>query len=370
MYFMSTTRIIDFFNDLTDFRSPYRNKQHELIDIVAISICAVICGADSWEEIEEYAKMKEDWLTTFLSLPNGIPSHDTINRVMSSICPIEFENCFKNWIKSLIIATNEDVISIDGKTICGAKVNGKSPIHMVSAWSLANNLVLGQVKVNEKSNEITAIPMLISNLAIEGAIITIDAMGCQSSITELIIERKSDYVLALKENQSTLLQQVKDEFQFSKSELKIEDIDYGHGRIETRKCSVISNFQFIENENQKWKDLKSIVKVESIREFKNKEKVETSTRYYISSLACKPDHFQDIIRNHWAIENKLHWSLDVAFGEDHDRKRMKNAAQNFSLINKIVLNLVKNETSCKLGIKSKRKIAGWNEAYLLKILGF
>jgi predicted transposase YbfD/YdcC len=366
---MRTTRIIDFFDDLTDVRSPYRNKQHELIDIVAISICAVICGADSWEEIEEYAKVKEEWLTTFLNLPNGIPSHDTINRVMSSICPIEFENCFKNWVKSLIIATNEDIISIDGKTIRGAKINGKSPIHMVSAWSSLNNIVLGQVKVDEKSNEITAIPMLIENLAIEGAVITIDAMGCQSTITELIIERKSNYVLSLKENQSSLLEQVKDEFLFSKSEVKIEDIDYGHGRIETRTCSVISDFKHLTN-YEKWKNLTSIIKVESVREFKNKEKIETSTRFYVSSLKYKPAQFQDIIRNHWAIENKLHWTLDVAFGEDYDRKRSENAAQNFSLINKIVLNLVKNETTCKLGIKSKRKIAGWDENYLLKILGF
>ena len=366
---MNKTRIIDFFGDLTDFRSPYRNKQHELLDIVAITICAVICGAESWEEIEEYGKVKKDWLTTFLPLPNGIPSHDTFNRVMSSICPQEFESCFKNWIKSLIIATNEDVISIDGKTICGAKINGKSPIHMVSAWSSHNNLVLGQVKVNEKSNEITAIPMLIENLAIEGSIITIDAMGCQTSITDLIIEKKANYVLALKENQAQLLEQVKDEFLFSKSESKIEDIDFGHGRIEKRICSVITDFKHMENYD-KWKNISTIIRIESQREFKNKGKVENSVRYYISSLKQKPAYFQDIIRSHWAVENKLHWSLDVAFGEDYDRKRIKNAAQNFSLINKIALNLTKNETSCKLGIKSKRKIAGWNEVYLLKILGF
>lgn len=366
---MSTTRIIDFFDGLTDFRTPFRNKRHELIDIVAISICAVICGADSWEEIEAYAKIKKDWLTKFLSLPNGIPSHDTINRVMSSICPLEFEECFKSWIKSIIISSEEDVISIDGKTICGAKVNGKSPIHMVSAWSSFNNIVLGQIKVDEKSNEITAIPTLIESLAIEGAVITIDAMGCQSAITELIISRKSNYILALKENQSSLLEQVKDEFTFSKSETTIEDVDYGHGRIETRKCSVITDFKHLEN-YEKWKNLTSIIKIESVREFKNKEKIEKATRYYISSLTHKPERFQDIIRNHWAIENKLHWSLDVAFGEDYDRKRSENAAQNFSLINKIALNMVKNEATCKLGIKSKRKIAGWNEEYLLKILGF
>lgn len=368
---MSKTRIIDFFSDITDFRSPFRNKRHELIDIIAIAICAVICGADSWEEVEEYAKVKVDWLTSFLALPNGIPSHDTINRVMSSICPNEFESCFREWVTSLILPTGEEIISIDGKTICGAKINGKSNIHMVSAWASLSNLVLGQVKVNEKSNEITAIPNLIEKLAIDGCVITIDAMGCQRSIADLIIARKGNYVLALKENQAQLLEEVKDEFLFSKPSINTEsiDLDFGHGRIETRTCTVITDFQHITNSGN-WKDLTSVIRIESIRDFKNMEEIEKSTRYYISSLNHSPEQFQRIIRSHWAIENKLHWSLDVAFSEDLDRKRVNHAAQNFSLINKIALNLTKNETTCKLGIKSKRKIAGWNEAYLLKILGF
>lgn len=365
---MKTTRVIDFFNELKDPRASRGNKQHELLDIVAISICATICGADCWEEIESYGLIKENWLKTFLALPNGIPSHDTFNRLMSTIDPLEFEQCFSNWVSGLLVATNE-IISIDGKTICGAKVNGKSPIHMVSAWASKNNVALGQVKVSEKSNEITAIPNLIENLAIEGAIITIDAMGCQKEIAKKIKSKNADYVLALKENQAELLQEVQDEFRFSKMVDFSEDVDYGHGRIETRKCTVINNFNMIES-HKNWANMKSVIKIESTREFKGKNKIENSVRYYISSLNKSAEEFQTIIRSHWAIENKLHWSLDVAFGEDFNRKRAANAAQNFSLINKIVLNLAKNEKTCKLGIKSKRKIAGWDENYLLKILGF
>lgn len=365
---MTSKGVIDFFQELNDSRKPSGNKQHELIDIVAISIFAVICGAESWEEIEEYGKVKQKWLSTFLLLPNGIPSHDTFNRVISSICPKSFESCFSRWVSSLIEATGE-IISIDGKTINGAKVNGKSPIHMVSAWASKNNVALGQVKVNEKSNEITAIPELIENLAVEGSVITIDAMGCQKKIAEKIIQREADYVLALKENQPELLEQVIDEFRFSPVNEIETSIDYGHGRIETRTCSVINSFDLVSSHSE-WKNMRSIIRIESKREFKATGRTETSIRYYISSLNRTAKELQHVVRSHWAIENKLHWSLDVAFGEDLNRKRSNHAAQNFSLLNKIVLNIAKNEKTCKLGIKSKRKIAGWDENYLLKILGF
>lgn len=365
---MKRARLIDFFEPLEDTRRPSGNKQHELLDVVAISICGVICGADSWEEIQEYGRIKEEWLSSFLALPNGIPSHDTFNRVIGSLCPEKFEQCFSNWVSSLIVATGE-VISIDGKTICGAKVNGKSPIHMVSAWASKNNLALGQVKVTEKSNEIKAIPTLIESLAIEGSVITIDAMGCQKKIAKTIIDRKANYVLALKNNQPELLEEVIDEFRFSKVEKAHTDLDYGHGRIETRICSVINKFDLV-SAHKKWPKMVTVIRIESTREFKGKDKVETACRYYISSLDASAEEFQHIIRSHWAIENKLHWTLDVAFGEDFNRKRSSNAAQNFSLINKIALNLAKKETSKKLGIKSKRKIAGWDENYLLKVLGF
>ena len=335
---MGTTGVLAFFEDLNDKRSTGGNKRHELLDIVTICIAAVISGADSWEEIAEYGRIKQKWLSTFLPLPNGIPSHDTFNRVISSLDPAEFEQCFGNWISALIVATRE-VISLDGKTICGAKVNGKSPIHMVSAWASKNNIVLGQVKVDEKSNEITAIPNLIRNLAIEGAVITIDAMGCQKEIAKTIVGRKADYVLALKENQPDLLEEVQDEFRFTKTDDCSTDLDYGHGRIETRKCSIIMNFDLVQS-HVKWPGMKSIVRIESTRDFKGKDKIEKSVRYYISSLDTSAEELQKTIRCHWGIENKLHWSLDVAFGEDLNRKRTLFASENFSLINKIALNLL------------------------------
>lgn len=362
-------RIIDFFEPINDNRRASGNKQHELLDIVAISISAVICGAETWEEIEGYGKAKQKWLSTFLSLPNGIPSHDTFNRVISSLDPDEFENCFRNWISSIIESTGS-IISIDGKTIRGAKVNGKSPIHMVSAWS-SKNLVLGQVKVDEKSNEITAIPELLEALAIEGSTITIDAMGCQKEVAKKIIDNGADYVLAVKGNQSELFEQIKDEFLFSKATISHENLDFGHGRIETRKCSILTTKDFDHvTVHDEWKGLKSIVKIESTRDFKNKDIVEHATKYYIASLIKSPKEILHIIRSHWGVENKLHWSLDVSFNEDYNRKRAINASQNFSLINKIALSLLKNDKTKKFGIKSKRKTAGWDEDYLLTILGF
>lgn len=362
-------RIIDFFEPIDDKRRSYGNKQHELLDIVAISISAVICGAETWEEIESYGLAKQRWLSTFLSLPNGIPSHDTFNRVISSINPDQFEDCFRNWVNSIIKVT-DGIVSIDGKTIRGAKVNGKSPIHMVSAWS-SQNLILGQVKVDEKSNEITAIPELLESLAIEGSTVTIDAMGCQKEIAKKIIDNKADYVLALKGNQAELFEQVKDEFLFSKATVSYEDLDFGHGRIETRICSVltIKDFDHV-TVHKEWEGMTSIIKIESTRDFKNKDIVETAIRYYISSRETTPENFLHIIRSHWGVENKLHWMLDVAFSEDYNRKRAINASQNFSLINKIALSLLKQDKTKKIGIKSKRKAAGWDEDYLLTILGF
>jgi predicted transposase YbfD/YdcC len=239
---------------------------------------------------------------------------------------------------------------------------------MVSAWANQNNLVLGQVRVNEKSNEITAIPELIDKLFIEGNIITIDAMGTQTDIADKIIENKADYILAVKENQPQLLERIKDEFRFSRDIETNTDVDLGHGRIETRTCSVISDFQFIED-NNKWNKLQQIIKIESIREFKNSDKQpEKATRYYIASLVDTAVNYQKNIRSHWGVENKLHWTLDVAFSEDASRKRNNNAAQNYSILLKIALNLLRNEKTEKQGIAGKRLKAGWNEDYLLKVL--
>lgn len=357
------------FTSLTDPRS-HINKLHLLNDILLIGIVSVICGAETWKQMVEFSNSKETFLRKFLMLPNGIPSDDTINRVFSSIDSSLFETCFTSWVNSISKLTKGQVIAIDGKTLRGAKSHGKkSPIHMVSAWACENNLVLGQVRVNEKSNEITAIPILLETLLIKGNIITIDAMGTQTDIADKIIENKANYILAVKENQRQLLEEVIDEFKFSKNIETQTNVDCGHGRIETRKCSVVSDFEFIDNRNDKWRKLTQVVKIESTREFKNSDKLtEKATRYYITSFKDTAANYQKNIRSHWGIENKLHWTLDVAFSEDSSRKRNKNAAQNYSILLKIALNLLKNEKTEKQGIQGKRLKAGWNEDYLLKVL--
>ncbi len=362
-------KLVSIFGSIKDPRS-HINQLHNLSDILLIGITSVVCGAETWKQMVEFANSKEDFLRDFLELPNGIPSEDTINRLFSSIDSSQFESCFIDWVNSISAILKGQVIAIDGKALRGAKSGGKkSPVHMVSAWANQNNLVLGQVRVNDKSNEITAIPKLLETLLIEGNIITIDAMGTQTNIANKIIENKADYILAVKENQKTLLSEIKDEFRFSKTIETDTNIDFGHGRIETRKCSVISKFQFIENKDNKWNGLKQIIKIESIREFKNSDKKqEKAIRYYITSLEAVAEKHQEYIRSHWGVENKLHWTLDVAFSEDASRKRNKNAAQNYSILLKIALNLLKNEKTTKQGIAGKRLKAGWNNDYLLKVL--
>jgi len=357
------------FSQIDDPRSDI-NKLHKLEDILLIGIISVICAAVTWKNMETYAKAKEEFLRSFLELPNGIPSDDTFNRVFSSINSEQFEACFVDWVSRLVNLTDGEVIPIDGKTIRGAKANGKkSPFHMVSAWATNNNLVLGQVKVSEKSNEITAIPKLLELITVKGCTVTIDAMGCQQEIASKIIDQGANYILAVKENQKQLHQDIVDEFRFGKNiQIDIsEELD--HGRIETRKCSVITDFRFIEN-TEEWTGLKSIIKIESVREFKNSDKsTELATRYYISSLMTGAKELQNAIRLHWGIENKLHWVLDVAFSEDASRKRAGNASQNFSVLSKIALNLLKNETSERQGIKGKRLKTAYDQNYLIKILG-
>ncbi|MBL4861511.1 MAG: ISAs1 family transposase [Crocinitomicaceae bacterium] len=343
--------------------------RHKLNDILHIGIIAVVCGAETWNNIEEYACAKEGFLRKFLELPNGIPTHDTFNRVFSSLDPKQFESGFIKWVNALATISHGEVVAIDGKTIRGGKSHGKkSPFHIVSAWANQSNLVLGQVMTDEKSNEITAIPKLLEILALEGSIVTIDAMGCQKDIAEKIIAKNADYILAVKANQEELHEDIIDEFRFCKAPETHTTVDGDHGRIETRTCSIISSFSHIQNP-QKWKQLQTIIKIESTREFKNSSKPnETAQRYYISSLKAKADIFQMAVRSHWGVENKLHWTLDVAFGEDASRKRKGNAAQNFSTLNKIALNLLKNEKTLKIGVKGRRLKAGWDDIYLRKVL--
>lgn len=361
--------IAAFFSGIKDHRLD-RKKEHHLVDIITITISSVICGAENWNDIEMYGKVREPWYKTFLDLPNGIPSHDTFNRFFAQLDPLAFETCFKQWVASLTGITQGRLVSIDGKTIRGSKTNGpKSAIHMVSAWASDNNVVLGQLKVNDKSNEITAIPRLLEALFLENSLVSIDAMGCQRNIAAAVLDKKADYLPAVKENQKELYRDIIDTFRFSKSMEAVQDIDTGHGRVETRKCTIVHELSHMADKDE-WKGLKTLIRLESERFIKSTGKQETAIRYYISSKTASADYFQQNIRSHWAIENKLHWMLDVVFHEDINRKRAGNAAQNFSLVNKIALTLLRNETSVKIGVKGRRLLAGWDSNFLLKVLNF
>lgn len=365
--------IVEHFKNIEDPRID-RGKLHNLMDIIAIAICAVICGADTWEDIELFGETKHEWLKQFLELPNGIPSHDTFGRVFSIISPVEFQRSFLNWVKAISESIEKEVVAIDGKTSRRSydRGKGKGAIHIVSAWATANRVVLGQVKTEDKSNEITAIPELLDILALNGCIVTIDAMGCQKSIAAGIIDKGADYVLALKGNQGTLHEDIKLFFQDA-NDTSFKDIrhdfhetiDGDHGRIETRRYWTVSDIDWLEGKAD-WKELKSIGMVESEREIG--EKVTKEIRYYISSLPGNAKQFGDAVRRHWGIENSLHWVLDVAFREDECRIRKGYAAENFAVLRHIALNLVREEKSIKRGVKGKRLKAGWDNDYLGKIL--
>jgi predicted transposase YbfD/YdcC len=347
-----------------------RKKLHSLQDILSLVVIGIICGADSWDAIEEFGKTKKDFLSTFLTLSNGIPSHDTINRVFSSINPKKFETAFISWANSLKGKDiSKEVIAIDGKTIRASKdsFHQCKAIHLVNAWACSNELVLGQLKVDGKSNEITAIPVLLDLLEIEGCIITLDAMGTQREIASKIIENKADYILALKGNQGNLAEEVESIFKVQEIEDEFTDIEKNRGRIETRSCQIIRNLDFL-HKKEDWTALKSIVKITSIREIGNKKTKET--RLYISSLNHSAKEMNHYIRSHWAIENSLHWTLDMIFNEDKQRKRDKNAAENFAQAQKIALNLLKMENTTKMSIKTKKLKAAWDNNYLLKLLNF
>jgi len=359
---------LSYFTQLPDPRID-RCKEHLLEDIIFITIAAVICGAETWNEIEAYGESKEEWLKEYLRLPNGIPSHDTFNRFFSALDPESFEESFLSWIRAVSTLTEGEVVSIDGKTIRGSRgTGGKHAIHMVSAWANANQLSLGQVKVDEKSNEITAIPKLLEVLVLKGCIVTIDAMGCQRDIAEKIISKEADYILSVKGNQGTLEQNIEDTIRFTEADSLWKEEDFGHGRIESRHCYLYKDLSFIENASH-WKSLSAVVKIESTRYIKSTaEEEEKQTRFYITSSQACAEVIGKAVRSHWGIENQLHWQLDVSFSEDQSRKRDGYAAQNFSLINRIALNLLKNEQSKKRSIKGKRLSAGWDNDYLLKIL--
>ena len=354
-----------------------RTKHHQLLDILTIAICAVICGADDWVEVEQFGNDKLEWLQTFLTLPNGIPSHDTFGDVFARIDPDEFERGFQSWVQTIAKLLPAEVIPIDGKRLRRSHNHtlGKHAIHMVSAWASSQQLVLGQVKVDEKSNEITAIPALLQMLSVKGCIVSIDAMGCQSDIAARIIAQQADYMLALKGNQGHLLDDVRDLFTTARAE-QFKDVahdyvkttDKDHGRIETRRCWTIcepSELAYI-RDLKDWAQLRSVVMLEAIRRIG--QTTTTEIRYYISSLTPTAQQALGIIRSHWSIENELHWVLDVAFREDDSRVRIGYGAQNLAVLRHLALNLLKRETSVKIGIKAKRHKAGWSIPYLQKVL--
>jgi predicted transposase YbfD/YdcC len=348
----------------------HHNTRHLLHDMLLIALCAIISGADSWTQVAEYGRSKFAWFEQFLQLPNGIPSHDTFGRLFARIDPKGFQNFFTRWVQEFSESIKGKTVAIDGNTLRGShdKTNGKSAIHMVSAWASELRLVLGQLKTNDKSNEITAIPELIKTLALQGTIVTIDAMGCQRKITQTIIEEKADYVIQLKENQPTLHQDIALYFQDPANGPfdTYQTTDGEHGRIETRQYFATDKIHWLAGKHQ-WAGIATICMVTRQRQLD--AKTSTETAYFISSLKCHAPTIAQSIRDHWAIENDLHWCLDICFREDHCRVRKDHAPENLGILRHMAINLLKREKSLKGGLQTKRLKAAWDHDYLLKILG-
>jgi predicted transposase YbfD/YdcC len=364
------------FEELSDPRIN-RRKRHKLLDIVVIAICGIICGAQDWVGIATLGETKQDWFSSFLELPNGIPSHDTFGRVFRLLNFEEFEHCFFNWINTVFGKTEGQVIPIDGKQLrhSYSTEDNKAAIHLVSAWASENGVTLGQVEVDGKSNEITAIPKLLEMLDISGCIITIDAMGCQTEIAKSIVNADGDYLLALKKNQGTLYEDVQllfdnlEQIEITDDGLdRAETIDKDHGRIEIRRAIVIYDTHCLcaLRATENFKGLKCIVQVTAERHIGETKTIEH--RYYISSLTTKASHLLSVSRRHWSIENSMHWVLDVVFNEDASRIRKGNGAHNFAILRRIALNLLKHERSLKVGIANKRLVAASDNDYLLNTL--
>jgi predicted transposase YbfD/YdcC len=364
------------FSVLPDPRTD-RTKKHLLIDVLFIAVCTMICGGEGFTDMEEFGRAKKEWLSKYLELPHGIPSHDTFRRVFSILDPKAFGECFTRWSQALHDATSGEVIALDGKTVRHSfdTFSGQPALHMVSAWASENGLALGQVRVDEKSNEITAIPRLLEMIDVKGRIITTDAMGCQRDVAKRIVDKKGDYVFCLKGNQESLHDDVR--FFFEECQRAgwedvehnyFESVEKDHGRIETRRCWVVEEdaIRWLEREDQ-WPGLKSIAAIQSER--KIRDRTTTEIRYFISSLAGKARKLAEAAREHWAIENSLHYVLDVTFNEDKSRIRKDNAPENLVVLRRIALNMVKKEqTRKKSSVRSRVKTAGWDNSYLEQIL--
>lgn len=371
--------LIECFEGMADPRLD-RTRRHKLVDILTIGLCSQLTGGETFTDMELYGRIKEDWLRTFLELPNGIPSHDTMNRVFSAIDPYEFLDCFVSWVQGICPTLQDDTVAIDGKALRHALNEGDSIPYIVSAWAVEAGLVLGQVKVKDKSNEITAVPELLDALYLKGCIVTLDAMGCQKEIAVNIIDKEADYVLALKGNHATVHEEVKDFFTdavtpcaaqcadtANKEKMDFfQSIDEGHGRRETRRYWQSTDIQWFED-TPLWKNLCSIGMVESLRKVKGKTSIER--RYFLSSLPLDAARFGKAVRGHWGVENPLHWSLDVIFREDDSRARTKNAAQNLASLRRISLNLIKKDQSMNCSQRAKRLAAAIDSDFLKHLLG-
>ena len=370
---LATALIEEHFSDLPDPRR--REGIYPLVNIVVIALCAVIGGADDFVSIAGWGRMKKKWLATFLDLGAGIPSHDRFNAIFKAIKPAEFEKCLLRWITALHEITDGQVIAIDGKTLRRSfdAASSKAAIHMVSAWATANHISLGQVVVDEKSNEITAIPKLLEILDISGCLVTIDAMGCQREIAQQVVDQKADYVLAVKDNQPSLYaairdfftEHVEDEWQ-SILHRRHETHDKDHGRVDDRYyylAKLPEDFPL----KEKWPGLKAIGMAVRVTEYKD-GRASDDVRYYITSRYTSGQRFAQAVRGHWGVENALHWQLDVTFQEDQCRIRKGHADANFSLLRRASLSLLKNNRSQKVGVKNKRLCAAWDETYLMEVL--
>ena len=356
------------FQGIKDTRDV-RKIMHPLTDIIGLAVIAAVCGCDGYRDIEEFGKSKEEWLGQFLKLPNGIPSEDTISRVLGGINPKEFNICFEHWVRETFDYKDEKLLHIDGKSNRRSfdSYRGKKMLHSVSVFASKNRLSLAQIKVEDKSNEITAIEPLLEPLDIKGQTVTIDAMGCQKNIAETIVKKEGHYVLAVKDNQKALHQEIHEAFKTTVKSDIYTTISKDHGRIEERTCSVINDLRFVD-EARNWLALSCIICIVCKRTIK--DKTTSETRYYISDLDNTASYFLHAIRSHWAIENSLHWVLDVVFREDYCRKRNKNSAENFCLIRKMALNIIRNYKGDNKSIRTRRLNAAWDNDYLTKIMNF
>ena len=375
--------LIEHFQDLPDPRVQ-RTQDHDLIDILLIAICTLLCAGESFNDMADFGHAKHAWFKTFLTLRNGIPSHDTFNRLFAALDPKAFLDCFLRWTQSLRQAVPQEIVALDGKALRRALNADQSVKYVVSAWAEDNGLVLGQLKVADKSNEITALPELLRVLELAGCIVTVDAMGCQKKVAKEIIDADADYVLALKGNHETVHEEVKtflDETvaepaqprpggaKLSKAAATLavlETIEKDHGRIETRRYYQSAELDWFAD-RAKWEGLRSVGMVEAIREVGGKRTVER--RYYLTSLPLGVATFARAVRGHWGVENKLHWVLDVCFREDQSRARAGYAAENLATLRRLALNLLRREKTKQRGIKGKQLNASWNHAYLLRLLG-